>query len=107
MTSPLSTIIWLAVTFTAGYRRRSSPANIQWVVAGLPSSRPASATKKAPVHEPAILAPAACHLASHGTQRRVSSDDAPPASSPARNTTTIRAGAYAPVVGGCRLTASP
>src|SRR2546427_12682856 len=73
MTSPLSTIIWLAVTFTAGYRRRSSSANIQWVVAGLPSSKPAAATKKAPVHEPAILAPAACHLMSHGTQRQVSS----------------------------------
>src|SRR5215471_6505250 len=106
MTSPLSTIIWPAVTLTAGYRRRSSSANSQWVVAARPSSRPASATRNAPVQEPAILAPAACHLVSQGTQPRFSLNDA--ARSSSRPGTTTRSGAVtsAAAIDGCSRTPS-
>jgi glycine/D-amino acid oxidase-like deaminating enzyme len=61
------------------------------MTAGLPSSKPASATRNAPVQEPAILAPAACHLVSHGTQRRFSANDL--ARSSSRPGTTTRSGA--------------
>ena len=41
----------------SGYRRANSPAHCQWVVARLPSSRPAAASVNVPTHIAAIRTP--------------------------------------------------
>jgi hypothetical protein len=56
MTSPPSTSMRSGVSRTRGKRRRKASAAIQWVVASLPSSTPASAARKAPVQEVATEA---------------------------------------------------
>ena len=48
-TSPSSTNSTFSSTSTSGCIRRIASANIQWVVAGRPSSSPAAASTKAPV----------------------------------------------------------
>src|SRR5215510_8247610 len=106
MTSPVSMIIWSIATLTAGYRRCSSSAYIQCVVAGRPSSRPESATRNAPVQELAIFAPAACHFTSQGTQPRFTSKDVARSSSRPGTTTRSGVATSAAVMDGCRLTPS-
>ena len=56
-TEPSSTNRTPGSTSISGYRRASSPAHCQCVVARLPSSRPAAASVKAPTHIAAIRAP--------------------------------------------------
>lgn len=69
-----------ATARTAGKRVRSSSRSSQWVVASRPSSRPASASRNAPVQTEAVMraraAVAAIHAASPG--RRSSSSTTPP-----------------------------
>ncbi len=66
-TWPLSTYSTSGSTRTSGWRRRSSSAHRQWVVAGRPSSRPAAASAKAPEQIDTTRAPRACAVRSAAT----------------------------------------
>ena len=57
--SPSSTNSTPGSTVTRGYRRASSPHSVQCVVARRPSSSPAAASAKAPVHSDTIRLPRA------------------------------------------------
>ncbi len=106
MTSPASTIMRSGLRSTRGNRRRKASAAIQWVAASLPSSTPAAAARKAPVHELATRAPAACHLAIHGTQVRLSWKDGSRSSSSPGTTTRSGGSSWAAATCGCITTPS-